>query len=37
MLAAGLGLAAPMWAAVALTLAGMAVFAVAVALERRTA
>jgi DHA1 family inner membrane transport protein len=34
-LAAGLGLAAPMWVAVALTLGGMAVFAVAVVLERR--
>ena len=36
-LAAGLGLTAPMWAAVGLTLAGMGIFAVAVALERRTA
>jgi DHA1 family inner membrane transport protein len=34
-LAAGLGLTAPMWTAVALTLAGMVIFTVAVALERR--
>jgi DHA1 family inner membrane transport protein len=35
-LAAGLGLTAPMWTAVALTLGGMAIFAVALGLERRT-
>jgi DHA1 family inner membrane transport protein len=33
-LAAGLGLAAPMWVAVGLTLAGMAIFAVALIIER---
>src|SRR3954447_4289358 len=34
-LAAGLGLTAPMWVAVALTVVGMGVFAIAVVLERR--
>jgi DHA1 family inner membrane transport protein len=34
-LAAGLGLTAPMWVAVGLTFAGMAVFALAILLERR--
>jgi DHA1 family inner membrane transport protein len=34
-LAAGLGLTAPMWVGVAMTLAGMAIFAAALALERR--
>jgi DHA1 family inner membrane transport protein len=36
-LAAGLGLAAPMWVAVGLAFAGMAIFAVAIAHERHTA
>ncbi len=36
-LAAGLGLTAPMWVAVGLTLAGLAIFLTAVALERRAA
>jgi DHA1 family inner membrane transport protein len=35
-LSAGLGLGAPMWVAVGLTLAGMGIFAVSLALERRT-
>jgi DHA1 family inner membrane transport protein len=34
-LGAGLGLTAPMWVAAALSLAGMAIFAVALGLERR--
>jgi DHA1 family inner membrane transport protein len=34
-LAAGLGLAAPMWVAVGLTVAGAVIFTVALALERR--
>ncbi len=36
-LAAGYGLTAPMWVAVALTLAGMAIYALSRALDRRTA
>ena len=36
-IAAGLGLAAPMWAAVALSLAGIVIFAAALAVERRSA
>ena len=37
MLAAGLGLTAPMWVAVGLTLAGLAIFMVSLAVERRGA